>query len=259
MQLNNRSIIISCMAFFILLIVFFPYTNTFQQAGISTLLFFLLKLWLVGALLYVFLTHKKTYNIFLWVVQILVGIKNQLINLTKAQKRILVCFFFILGIFRGYGIANYMLNVDEAWLFQVYGQKNPLYAFAWFPLPSNHVLHTFFASVGSFFIPENPIIGMRTPSVIVGVLTSLLLFVWMNKRKGFNLAFLSIVIFNSLDGVVWSQTAARGYGMQVCFYLLLIIASLELLRKQASNHWPLLFVIVSILGFYTSLSFYITG
>lgn len=172
-------------------------------------------------------------------------------SLTLFQK---ICFFVFLVILIGSRIF-YMLEFplvhDELFSFMYLVDKGFLPSAAYYPGPNNHI---FFSEIAVLFntVLDNNLLVMRLPSLLAGILGVVVLFVLINRRLGFEVAFLASCLFAFSYNIFFYSTHGRGYAMLYLFFILAFFCLMKITDDGGVKRiYKIIFVTACIMGFYT--------
>lgn len=175
--------------------------------------------------------------------------------MSKAAENAVIFLVLILVAPILFWLAGMMpLHIDEAITHQHFVAPGWKTAVTSYKFPNNHVL---FSLLSCFVAPvfQDPILGMRSISVLAGLANVLLLFKILRYRSGMLLSALgSLLWVMSLAGFYYS-VHGRGYGLQLMFILTSLLSVLfwekDLVRGKKSWLPLAALVIASVLGFFT--------
>ena len=128
------------------------------------------------------------------------------------------------------------IRYDEAVTFMNFASK-PLYiGLSSYPVPNNHLFHTFLVHIAYTFLGNSPWV-IRLPALIAGILevpaTYLATRVLYNKHAG----LLSASFIASSSVLIEFSTNARGYTILILFSLLLLTLSRYIIKTSNLGAW----------------------
>lgn len=138
--------------------------------------------------------------------------------------------------------------IDEIFTYVFLVKKGLLVSLTYYPGPNNHV---FFTAIGAV-LGSLPL--MRLASCLAVWLTACLLFVWVGKHQGRQVARWVVLIFLWQSPVQMYGYLARGYAWEMLFFALLWIGLYEWTRTQ-EKVYLVIASLASIAGFYTLPTF----
>jgi hypothetical protein len=138
--------------------------------------------------------------------------------------------------------------IDEIFTYVFLVKKGLLVSLTYYPGPNNHVL---FTAVGAIL---GSLLLMRLASFVAVLLTACLLFVWVGKHQGRQVARWVVLIFLWQSPVQMYGYLARGYAWEMLFFALLWISLYEWTRTQEKVYLAVA-SLASIAGFYTLPTF----
>jgi hypothetical protein len=170
-------------------------------------------------------------------------------SLSFYEKIISICvFLFILG-FHLYYFIRFPIFIDEAFTYVHFISKGFLTSAFYYPGPNNHIFYSELCVFTNLFF-DDPIIVMRLPSFITGIALSFLFFMILKKYLGFQISLLSTIIFSLSEQTNFYSSQGRGY-ILLTFFVFLAVYSIGQFFFNHRKFYLLLFVISSVLGFYT--------
>lgn len=160
---------------------------------------------------------------------------------------------FLLIFFLGIGIRLAFLfqpvRYDEAFTFLSYASKPLFISLSNYSAPNNQLFHTLLVRL-AYLIFGNRLWAFRLPALISGILivpsSYLLIYSIYNKHA----ALLTAGIVASSSPLIEYSVNARGYSM-ICLFFLLILSIVAFLLKNVCHGAWVLFIIFSVMGFYT--------
>ncbi|MCD6081165.1 MAG: glycosyltransferase family 39 protein [Candidatus Omnitrophica bacterium] len=141
------------------------------------------------------------------------------------------------------------IGYDEALSFLVFGSKPLKEALTNYVIPNNHLFHTFLVHMVTAVLPPYPWI-IRLPAFIAGVVMVPCSYFVFELLYSSRIALLVSSMIAASSILVEYSVNARGYTLMIVFFLLSLGAMLKVMTEDRFKWW-FLFVISSILGFYT--------
>jgi hypothetical protein len=139
--------------------------------------------------------------------------------------------------------------IDEAFSYVHFVSKGFLISASYYPGPNNHFFYSELCVLTDLFF-DDPVLVMRLPAFVSGLILSTSLFLVLKKYLGFKVALLSIIIFSLSEQINFYSSQGRGY-MLFSLFVFLSFYSLGQFLFNARKFYLLLFVVSSVLGFYT--------
>ncbi len=158
---------------------------------------------------------------------------------------IIILYLFI-NLFR---INFYPIYIDEAFTYLNFTSKGFVSSLTDYPEPNNHVFFSLISNVFYYF-PFDTILNLRLPNIIIGGITSGILYFFLRKEFSHKVVIIPHIIFTFSYIFSFYSVFARGY-MLIIFFTLISFICLYHLSKQFNSIDLIIFSICSILGFYT--------
>ena len=141
------------------------------------------------------------------------------------------------------------IGYDEALSFLVFGCKPLKESLTNYVIPNNHLFHTFLVHMVTAVLPPYPWI-IRLPAFIAGVVMVPCSYFVFELLYSPQIALLASGMITASSILVEYSVSARGYTLMIVCFLLSLGAMLKVMRDDRFKWW-FLFVISSVLGFYT--------
>jgi hypothetical protein len=143
---------------------------------------------------------------------------------------------------------NLPITPDEANVYSSLVEHGPLVALLYYPLPSNHILHTFLASVVDVVSPS-PLLSMRLPAVFAFTVLILLVSAYTLDRLGFWPSVTATLSLAASPGLVLYGALGRGYVFVALAVAILLPLTVRLIQgKQETDARRIAFALAGILG-----------
>jgi hypothetical protein len=119
--------------------------------------------------------------------------------------------------------------------------------------PNNHLLNTLlmYVSMRGFGTIDEWV--LRLPNFIAGIVTILLTYIAARQRFDKNTALLAAGLVAVSSAMITYSAMARGYMLQIAFFMGLVIMSQQLVKQRTIAAW-IGFIICTALGFYSVLT-----
>jgi hypothetical protein len=146
------------------------------------------------------------------------------------------------------------VSYDEAWTFLNFTSNGPLVSVSYYPAPNNHILHSLLTNVSNW-LPLESLLCMRIPVIFVHLLNWCIVYAFLKKQFGSRMALVTVSIASMLFMSIYYSFMSRGYGLLCLFFACAFYAAFRIASKQADRRDWHIYVIASVLGFYTMPSF----
>jgi hypothetical protein len=230
----------------------------FRSAFLTVQKFNLLRAFLlILTLLFAAMTFfvKKSLIIFLMdgirndFKQVLQNVMYEIRKLSSAEKSIALLVLFFIAAVRIYYFIKFPVFVDEAFSYVHFASKGFLTSAFYYPGPNNHIFYSELCVVTDLIF-NDPAWVMRMPSMLAGLALTAFIFLTLKKHIGFQVAMLSAIIFSLAEQTNFYSTQGRGY---ILFTLFVFLAAYSLMKVlfERRKFYLLLFIVSSVLGFYT--------
>jgi hypothetical protein len=181
--------------------------------------------------------------------QVLQNVIYEIKKLSFAEKSIvLLVLIFIAGV-RIYYFIKFPVFVDEAFSYVHFVSKGFLTSAFYYPGPNNHIFYSELCVVTDLIF-NDPAWVMRMPSMLAGLALTAFIFMTLKKHIGFHVATLSAIIFSLTEQANFYSTQGRGYILFTFFVFLAAYSLMQVLFHQRKLYL-FLFIVTSVLGFYT--------
>ncbi len=214
---------------------------------------------LYGAIIYFIVTHSNKilnsfYNAFSALINCVKRNIFKIISLQKHEKIILLSTLTFFVLYRLYQIIVLPISYDEAWTYMNFSSKNIIVSALYYPAPNNQILYSMITNV-FLLLPIDDKIAIRLPNLLIGVIAALLIFIFLKDFFNKNTALMGFITFSSLFPVNLYSIQARGYMLIVLFSILITYAIFKIVFVRSRKIYWAVFIIASILGFYTIPTF----
>ncbi|WP_299458545.1 hypothetical protein [uncultured Microscilla sp.] len=172
------------------------------------------------------------------------------ITCSLSQKIILIITLCGVLASRLYYATVFPLQYDEAFTYIHLVHKGVWVSAIYYPGPNNHVFFSETAALLHLFLPT--LVALRLPSIVAGLAVWYWVWQWLYTHTRFEWACLLATLGNFLSPISVYSVMGRGYSMQLLFILLAFRSMLSI------NYQPqhrLVFIVSSVLGFYTVPTF----
>lgn len=170
----------------------------------------------------------------------------------KTKDAIIVCVIPILTIV--FSSLTFPVFCDEAVTGLLVVDQPFYYGMIHYPIPNNHVLHTFILNVIESISPFDLLFTIRISAILVSIFTYFLLFSFVKSYFKENAAIIVTGLSTMLHYSILYSFLSRGYYLQLLFFIICLYAVFNIIRNNQKKDWYI-FSISSILGFYTMPSF----
>lgn len=143
------------------------------------------------------------------------------------------------------------VSFDEACTFLLFTNKNYEAAFAHYPAPNNHILHSL-VTISSSNIPYfSNLFKLRISSIIINAITLFVSYQFVCTHFNKKTALIVVAISSMLFMTIYYSYMSRGYGLNNLFFILTLGCSYNIIKKNSVIKNWILFGLFSVLGFYT--------
>lgn len=159
----------------------------------------------------------------------------------REDRATLVAFGVVLALAVALRVAylDVPLRYDEATTYNNFVSK-PLYvALAHYPLPNNHLLHTFLAKVSVTAFGSAPW-AIRVPALLAGIALVPATFALARILYGRAAALLAAALVASSSTLVEYSTNARGYTLVALLTVVAFIAATHVLERDSIGAWAVI-------------------
>jgi Dolichyl-phosphate-mannose-protein mannosyltransferase len=174
---------------------------------------------------------------------------DEISKMSSPEKTLSGFIFLVIAGFHLFYFIRFPMFIDETFSYVHFVSKGFLTSASYYPGPNNHVFYSELCVFADLFF-DNPLLVMRLPTFITGLCLSILFFLVLKKYLGFQIALLATIIFSLSEQTNFYSSQGRGY-ILVTFFAFLSFYSLAQFIFYDRKFYLLLFVISSILGFYT--------
>jgi hypothetical protein len=181
--------------------------------------------------------------------QVLQNVRCEIRKLSSAEKSIALLVLILIAGVRIYYFIRFPVFVDEAFSYVHFVSKGFLTSAFYYPGPNNHIFYSELCVVMDLIF-NDPAWIMRMPSMLAGLTLTIFIFLILKKYMGFQIAMLSAIIFSLSEQTNFYSTQGRGY---ILFSLFVFLAAYSLTQVlfQQRKFYLFLFIVSSVLGFYT--------
>lgn len=176
-------------------------------------------------------------------------------ELQKPQKALLVSTFCMIAGYRLYYLLETPLLVDEVFSYLHFVNKGFMVSSVFYPGPNNHVFYNQLCSLLGYF-SDDPLLVMRLPVFLLGLMTSIILFIIVKKHFDFPIAFTAYILYSFSPNVTMYSVLGRGYILSVLFMLIFFVSVVNIIRERDRAYYNIAFILSASLGFYTIPSFF---
>jgi hypothetical protein len=175
---------------------------------------------------------------------------NSIGMLQKKEGFYLVIVSGLYIIYNLFLIKYYPVYIDEASTYNDFTSKGFFTSITQYPAPNNHVLFSVISNLFNY-LPLEPLVKLRLPNLLIGLASSVIMYLLLRKNFNHKVAVLPHLIFSFSYTVTFYSVFARGY-MLIIFFTLVCYWSIERFQEKEYNKKYLwIYSISSILGFYT--------
>lgn len=161
------------------------------------------------------------------------------------------------------GIRMYLIYIspfleDEVFSYVYFVYRGWGVTLSYYPGPNNHVFFNFLAVWVCSFLNSwlvEPVIGLRLVSLMASTGLAIVLFFTLKKCLGFLEAWILTCLFQLLPAYLVYSILGRGYALQIFFIGIAALALAQQFRQEHTRLYRNLFLISTILGFYTIPTF----
>lgn len=178
--------------------------------------------------------------------------------LSRREKIVLWLAFSLITSLKLYFVFEFPLLLDEVFTYIFFVDKGFLVSMAYYPGPNNHIFFSLVGVISDFFFQNiftEPVFALRLISCLAVLFCSLFLFAWLKVKNDFWIAFYAFLCFHFSIPVFLYGILGRGYALQLIFICVAAFAALKMIENPKSNFSHLIFILSSVLGFYTIPTF----
>jgi len=175
-------------------------------------------------------------------------------DFTKTQKTTFWILFVLTFFIKVYFIFNFPLHIDEVFSYIYFINKGFLVSAAYYPGPNNHIFYNLLTSfLENDFLPKK--FNIRVLSLIISQ-SLLILFILFFKKmfQQWTTIFVSFGIAFSAPFFLYS-IYGRGYILQFFWIIISLFALQKIIIQVDKIFFRKIFIITSILGFYSIPTF----
>ncbi len=170
------------------------------------------------------------------------------------EKAIFFTVIILLSIVKIYFMSRFCLNVDEISSYLFFVKRGFWVSASYYPSPNNHIFYSILVWLSQPFFSD-PYYLIKTPSFIIGILTAASLMLFLTKYFNFLSSVLGTLIFSFATHYFLYSISGRGYALMTSFAIVTTFLTIEILSGKNEKFIWVMYVIASILGFYTMIIF----
>ncbi len=146
------------------------------------------------------------------------------------------------------------VEIDEAFTYLNFSSRSPVVSLTYYPAPNNHIFFSLLTSLSTSLPFGSQLLLLRLPSVLIYIFTLFAFFSFTREYLTQNAAILATAVFGLLFSTLYYGFLARGYGLLMLCFIMACYAAFKIVESPNRLAW-LVFIVFSILGFYTMPSF----
>ncbi|WP_020533660.1 hypothetical protein [Flexithrix dorotheae] len=206
---------------------------------------------LVGFYIYLYLEiiYFSLKQIYFFLRNLVIHLYETLDALSPFEKNLAIVAFTIISISRLYFSFAYPIHIDEAFSYVFLVDKGFFVTLFYYPGPNNHVLYLLLCGLADHLF-SNPWVAMRLPVLLISTITTILIFTLVKYYSNFRIAFWGSLLFSLSEYGLFYAVHGRGYFL-LLLILIFCILSLFKIVKGGFKYYYAIFIIASILGFFT--------
>ncbi len=154
-----------------------------------------------------------------------------------------------------YYASTMPVTYDEAWTYLYFTINSPIASVTFYPASNNHILFSLVSNFTSLIPFLSPLLAFRISSIVISSVSWSLLYVGLKKWTGEKPALLMTALSSMLFMSVYYSYMARGYALVILFFVLASFSVWNLLSKNNTRQYWILYVLTTVLGGYTMPSF----
>lgn len=193
---------------------------------------------------------SKIINFWRSIASIFCSLFNGIGNLSIGKKVVIVALTLMIVFALIYGMFYFPISNDEIFSYLYFVDKGFLVTSVFYPGPNNHIFYSQLCSIADLIF-DNPVLIMRVPAIIVSVCTLFIIFSYLLKRFSFLFAMFVTSIYFSFYNIYYYSFHGRGYVLIYLFFILSLFSLVELLNSEKKNNYNSIYIISSVLGFYS--------
>ena len=138
---------------------------------------------------------------------------------------------------------------DEAVNYMYFASHPLSFGLSHYPYPNNHLLNTLLVHFTTRLMGNSPFV-IRLPAFVAGILLIPATYFLIRELYNRDAAILAAALVVPSSQLIAYSADARGFTIQALIFLLIIIISIRVMRKDNLAWWGA-FAVLSALGFYT--------
>ena len=177
-------------------------------------------------------------------------LKGRFANLSRSEKSAFLVYIIGLIAVRFYYALTMPISYDEAWTYLNFSEKGLLTSLSYYPAPNNHILYSIFTNI-SFWLPFDATTNLRSPSVLIGIVTCLIFAAIVFRHFGSKASLTSSAVFTFLPVSTYYGYMARGYGLTLLAFVIGLYATLKIMSDSKNRLNWFAWIVSSVIGFYS--------
>lgn len=171
------------------------------------------------------------------------------------QKRLLFwgC-MFLMALIRLFFLNRYYFQNDELFSYLFFVRKGFFVLASYYPGPNNHIFYSLLANLTLFVWPD-PYYAMKLPSFLVGCAAPVFLFLFLKRYYSFSVSLIGAVLFSFSIHFFYYSLFGRGYALITFLTIFSFFMSLEIMNGSQKKFVWHIYVLASVLAFYTLPSY----
>jgi len=147
------------------------------------------------------------------------------------------------------------VSLDEAATFLLFTNTNIIESATTYPAPNNHILHSIITNFTKHLPYLTDLFKLRISSIVINLLSLLVLYKFTTKHFNKKMALAVVAITSMLFMTMYYSYMSRGYALVNLFFIISLFCVFNLIKGENTlKNWSV-FIISSVLGFYTMPSF----
>jgi hypothetical protein len=177
----------------------------------------------------------------------------------KFRNDLVADYVYIILLIPAFSIIYYALTMpvsyDEAWTYSNFSSKGILVSMVYYPFPNNHIFFSILTTISLLIPIDQPLLLIRLPSILTQVICILVGFFFFKKLfKDYAVASLATAIFSMLYMSIYYGYMARGYSLVLLSFIVISYCAILIIEQSKQLYW-IIFILFSIIGFYTIPTF----
>lgn len=178
------------------------------------------------------------------------NIYQQYAQTSITERLIFSISLVVITLLRFIYLLKFPLNIDEAFSYVFFVSKGFAVTASYYPAPNNHILYNHLC-VFSDFIFRDPLLVMKLPAFLAGVVLSGLIFVLFRKYFSFFVSYVLFLFFSFSPYIFYYSIHGRGYVLLIVCALVCMIGIVRAIEERYALYYWLLFILSAWAGFYT--------